>query len=146
MNDFKGRQMSNESVYSLAAIVSAIFCRYHCRSMSWTNSNETNNHLFDSNKSYSCNLLIDLTENSNVFITEPISTNVIRHSDKFHIVVNDFRWQTPCNISLAAMTLDFYINDHIQTVQLISFEGDGRLKLQFEGTIVMFAMFLKIDT
>ena len=134
VDGFKGRQLTKESAHSLVAIASAMFLRYHARSKSF--SNTSSSELSNSFKSISTDLIVDLSQNQNENIEEMILTNVTQDGNQYKIKVNDFQVQLPNNISLAAMTLDFNINGQTKTVQLISLDGDGRIQLQFEGTIV----------
>lgn len=132
---FKGRQLSKQSVHTFVAIVSAIYLRYHTRSGNFVNSRS--GRLNDWYKTTSYHLLVDLSENRNLNITEMITSKVCLEDNKYNVMVNDLQVQLPCNISLADMTLDFQVNHQTLTVQLISMQADGRLQLQFEGTIVM---------
>ena len=111
-----------------------MFLRYHARSKSFANASSA--ELGNSFKSSSTDLVVDLSENQSVKGDQLIRANVTLDGDQYMIKVNDFQMQLPSNISLAAMTLDFNVNGETKTVQLISLDGDGRLQLQYEGTIV----------
>lgn len=134
---FHGGQFSSESSNSLVAICSALYLRYNTRSKSFLNNSLINEILNVQTSEETVDLLIDLSENPNVpNANDFIPSHVIQDGEQYRVKVNDVEIQLPTKISLASMTLDFTINEKQQTVQLISFDGDGRLKIQFEGTIV----------
>lgn len=133
---FHGGQFSSESSNSLVAICSALYLRYNTRSKSFLNNSSINELLNVQTSEETVDLLIDLSENPNVpNANDFIPSHVIQDGEQYRVKVNDVEIQLPTKISLASMTLDFTINGKQQTVQLISLDGDGRLKIQFEGTI-----------
>lgn len=134
VDGFKGRQLSSQGVQALVAIASALYQRNHARSKSFANASPF--ELNSSFKSTSMELYVDLSKNQSLNMDEPIVANVTVDGDQYKIKVGELEAQFPDNISLASMTLNLNINGQTKTVQLISLEADGRMQLQFEGTIV----------
>lgn len=143
VDGFKGRNLSKESEQALVSIAAAFFLRYHVRSKSFINTQNVD--LSNSSKSFSTDLFVDLSDNQNTN-DQLIRAQVTLDKETFKIKVDDLKVQLPSDISLAALTLDFSINEKTTTVQLISLDGDGRLQIQFEGTVVsIFCYFAVID-
>lgn len=133
VDGFKGRNLTKESEQALVSIATALFLRYHVRSKSFTNTQNVD--FSNTSKPFSTDLFVDLSENQSTS-DQLVRAQVTLDRETFKIKVDDFEVQLPSNISLAALTLDFSINGTTKTVQLISLDGDGRLQVQFEGTVV----------
>lgn len=157
---FKGRTVtSKHQVYQLASIASAIYLREEARSKGSTSTQTLNaipNHFerrfpftdtpmhpvpgyFQhlSQAKPTAKLFIDFSGNDCLSLENMLPTQVRVSGDKYHVQVNggDYEVQVPKELSLGAMTLEIPIDGQKQIVQIMSIDGDGRMFLQFEGTV-----------
>lgn len=143
VDGFKGRFLDAQNTRRLVAIAASIYARAQERAKSFKNST-TEQGLVD-NDSKSVKFSIDLSENGNVERTDVSAA--VEHTDKgYRVQVDDLEVTLPADFSLADLTLDFELDGQKKTVQLIGMEGDGRLQLQFEGTIVSLFICFYLDS
>ena len=158
---FKGRNLFYDDSFvflkTLAAICAAIHHKNEVRSRSFLNNNNNNEqnikpiNTFNNQQTSAESLFVDLSENKNLeAIVDNIEARITlvnnyelssgsgSDGSYYQIEIDqDFTLQLPYRaLNLAASKIHFDINDQLVTVQLISIDADGRLQLQFEGTIV----------
>lgn len=158
---FKGRTVtSKEQVYQLASIASAIYLREEARSKGSSSTQALNAipNFFERRFPYTdapmhpvpglfqhlsqaqptAKLFIDFSGNDSLSLEDTLLPTQVRVSgDKYHVQVNggDYEVQVPKELSLGALRLEIPIDGQRQIVQIMSIEGDGRLLVQFEGTV-----------
>ncbi len=128
---FNGKQLSTKESENLSAFAAALFVRDNIRAEHFLNIELTDDSLKSKDYCKEWNLVIDIGKG--VFCL-PLTLKV--ENDIYIINVNANQIKLPFNISMASSSLEFNIDDEIQTLQLISFDGTGRMKLQYKGTIV----------
>lgn len=158
---FKGRRMtSKEQVYQLASIASAIYLREEARSKGSSSLQTLNSipNYFERRFPYTdtpmhpvpglfqhlsqakptANLFIDFSGNDSLNLQDMLPARVRVNGDKYLVQVNggDYEVEVPKELSLGALTLEIPIGNEKKIVQIMSIDGDGRLLIQFEGTVV----------
>ncbi len=128
---FNGKQLSAKESQNLAAFAAALFVRDNIRAENFLNVDLTDDSLKSEDYCKEWNLVIDIGKG-----VSGLPLNLKVENDVYVIDVNGSQIKLPFNISMASSVLEFNIDNEIQTLQLISFDGTGRMKLQYKGTIV----------
>jgi propionyl-CoA carboxylase alpha chain len=128
---FNGKQLSAKESQNLAALAAAVFVRDNIRAEHFLNIELTDDSLKSKDYCKEWNLVIDIGKGE---ISLPLTLKV--ENDVYVIDINGNQIKLPFNFSMASSVLEFNIDNEIQTLQLISFDGTGRMKLQYKGTIV----------
>lgn len=86
---------------------------------------------------------VDLSGNKNIEEDTLVETAVSHVNGSYNVSLNGYQHILPSSFSLSSMTMDLPVKGNenqteTKTVQLISLNADGRMQLQYEGTIVSY--------
>lgn len=135
---FNGRRVGTKDVEHICTIASAIFLKELERAKQFLSNN--GHKTIVSNEASSKKFYVDLGDNKNIEENTTVETTVSRDANGHYLVKvggsHDQR-KVLDNFSLASMTIDLPTEEGtVKPVQLISLNADGRMQLQYEGTIV----------
>ena len=131
-NGFKGRFLSNEKFENLCSFAASLFVYDNERASSFLNGNLNENSISSNQNEWK--LVVDIENSRN-----PCLVTVQNFDNRFYqIGINGKTLEIPKILNFSSGFLHVPIRDNNFIIQLISSDGTGKMKIQFEGTIVIF--------
>lgn len=129
---FKGHFLSNENFENLCSFAASLFVYDNERASSFLNGNLNENSISSNQNEWK--LVVDVESHRN-----PCLVIVKNFDNRFYrIEVNGKTLEIPKILNFSSGILQVPIQNNNFVIQLISSDGTGKMKIQFEGTIVTF--------
>lgn len=129
---FKGHFLSNENFANLCSFAASLFVYDNERASSFLNGNLNENSISSNQNEWK--LVVDVESHRN-----PCLVIVKNFDNRFYrIEVNGKTLEIPKILNFSSGILQVPIQNNNFVIQLISSDGTGKMKIQFEGTIVTF--------
>jgi propionyl-CoA carboxylase alpha chain len=126
---FKGKSLTPQTSQKVSAMAAAIFVRDTVRAMNFLNIVTTDDSLHNPILDYE--LKVDIGRGELVL---PVNLKI--EDNEYVVNFGDNQIKVNNEFSMASSALEFNINNDLHLIQLISIDGTGRMRLQYEGTIV----------